>query len=477
MRYASTSIQGSIGFDLTDDGRGREWKATAETAEPGVGTEQHPIPPADWLLREGRFAATTRDLLDRLCRRLTAAGLPLWRVTYHQRTLHPRIGTTTYCWRRDQEEGASVIHRPHGCQETPQYLNSPVAAVVDGAETVRRRLEGGAAEPGFPVLDGLRAEGATDYAAMPVAFSDGLVTVVTWASDRPGGFTAAELRRLDDLLPALGAVLEARAVRRIATTVLDTYVGHAAGERILRGEIRRGDGAAFHAPLWYCDMRGFTMLSETLPRDELLALLDEYFERVIAPVAAHGGEVLKFIGDSVLAAFPAAEGVSRRAACRSALAAAGGALAGMAGLNRERAAAGKPALGVGLALHVGEVVSGNVGTPERLDFTVIGPAVNLTYRLEKLCRPLGRTLLLSRDFARGCGRPLLSLGHHRLHGVAEPQEVFALPPVGTAENLRTTPTSRKEPPQHRGGGALMNLSGSHSPPLAASSYAAGRRTL
>ena len=249
-----------------------------------------------------------------------------------------------------------MIHRPHGCQETPQYLNSPVAAVVDGAETVRRRLEGGAAEPGFPVLEGLRAEGATDYAAMPVAFSDGLVTVVTWASDRPGGFTAAELRRLDDLLPALGAVLEARAVRRIATTVLDTYVGHAAGERILRGEIRRGDGAAFHAPLWYCDMRGFTMLSETLPRDELLALLDEYFERVIAPVAAHGGEVLKFIGDSVLAAFPAAEGVSRRAACRSALAAAEGALAGMAGLNRERAAAGTCARGrVGPARRRGGV--------------------------------------------------------------------------------------------------------------------------
>jgi adenylate cyclase len=258
---------------------------------------------------------------------------------------------------------------------------------------------------------------------------------VTWASDRPGGFSAAELQHLDALLPALELVLEARTVRRIATTVLDTYVGHAAGERILRGEIRRGDSATSHVPLWYCDLRGFTALCETLPYDELLALLDAYFERVTAPVAAHGGEVLKFIGDSVLAIFPAREGPSCRAACRSALAAAEEALAGMAGLNRERTAAGKPALEIGLALHVGEVVYGNVGTPERLDFTVIGPAVNLTYRLEKLCRPLGRTLLLSRDFARGCGRPLLSLGYHRLYGVTEPQEVFTLAPVGVADNL------------------------------------------
>jgi adenylate cyclase len=186
---------------------------------------------------------------------------------------------------------------------------------------------------------------------MPVTFSDGLITVVTWASDRLGGFTAAELRRLSGLLPALGAVLEARAVRRIAATLLDTYVGHAAGERILRGEIRRGDGATVYAPLWYCDLRGFTTLAETLPPDGLLALLNRYFELVAAPVAAHGGEVLKFIGDSVLATFSVAEGVSYQAVCRSALAAAEEALAGMAGLNRERATRSEPALGIGLGLR------------------------------------------------------------------------------------------------------------------------------
>ncbi len=397
----------------------------AQTAEPAVGTKQHPILPADWLLREGRFAATTRDLLDGLCHHLVEAGLPLWRVTYHLRTLHPLIGTTTYCWRRDQES-ASVVHRPRDCQGTPEYLSSPLAAVIGGAGALRRRLEGATRQPDFPVLKALRAEGATDYVAMPVTFSDGLITVVTWASDRPGGFTAAELRRLSGLLPALGAVLEARAVRRIAATLLDTYVGHAAGERILRGEIRRGDGATVHAPLWYCDLRGFTTLAETLPPDGLLALLNRYFELVAAPVAAHGGEVLKFIGDSVLATFSVAEEVSYQAVCRSALAAAEEALAGMAGLNRERAARSEPALRIGLALHVGEVVYGNVGAPERLDFTVIGPAVNLVYRLEKLCRPLGRTLLTSRDFARACGRPLLSLGPHCLYGMAEPQEVFTL---------------------------------------------------
>src|SRR5262249_38427208 len=248
-----------------------------------------------------------------------------------------------------------------------------------------------------PIVAELRAEGITDYVVLPLVFGSGQIQAATWASRHPDGFDDRHLRVLRDLLPALAALLEAHELRRTTRTLLETYLGQQAGRRVLNGTIRRGDGETLAAALWYCDLRGFTAMSNELPRDELIAVLNDYFGCVTGPVHAHGGEVLKFIGDSVLAIFPIAADLDRdrafrtaeipagAGACRTALAAAEAALADLERLNIARRAAGKAGLAVGIGLHTGGVMYGNIGAPNRLDFTVVGPAVNMVTRIEGLC--------------------------------------------------------------------------------------------
>jgi adenylate cyclase len=268
----------------------------------------------------------------------------------------------------------------------------------------------------------------TDYIALPVPLSYGRKNVIMVATDRPGGFHDGELARLRGLLPLLSLVLEVKETKRILRTLLDVYLGHDAGRRVLGGLIKRGDGITLAAALWYCDLRGFTAMAETLPRDATIALLNDYFECMVGPVQQHGGEVLKFIGDAMLAIFPIADDLDRDRACHAALAAAEAALADLAQLNDRRRAAGRATLEIGIALHMGAVTYGNIGGPERLDFTVVGPAVNLVTRLEGLCSELGRPLLASARFASPCGSKLVSLGRYRLRSFAEEHEVFTLPP-------------------------------------------------
>jgi adenylate cyclase len=222
-------------------------------------------------------------------------------------------------------------------------------------------------------------------------------------------------------------VLEIREDKRIARTLLSTYLGTEAGRRVLAGQVQRGEGVSTAAALFYCDLRGFTQMSEALPRAQLIAMLNDYFETMAAPVERHGGEILKFIGDAMLAIFPIADDLDRDRACLTALAAAREAVAAMDELNRRRRATEEIELAAGIALHTGTVMYGNIGAPERLDFTVIGPAVNLVVRLERLCRKLDRRLVASGRFASPCGLAMASLGRHELPGVGEPVEVFGLP--------------------------------------------------
>ncbi len=385
----------------------------------------------DWLLREGRHLSRSRDLIDQFCRRLVEHGIPLWRVVVSIRTIHPQILASTYFWRPGAE--AVEVDFGHDVLNDPAYLNSPFKIIHDGAGGLRRRLEGAADEDDFAVLGDLRAQGATDYAAMPLIFSNGENHVITLASDRPGGFSTAELATVYDLLPVLSLILEVQSSQRIARTLLDTYVGHQAGERILRGEIKRGGGETIHAVLWFADMRGFTAMSDSLPQGEIIDLLNDYFELMAGPIHAHGGQILKFIGDGVLAIFPLGDAAFRHYVCRGALAAAAEAEAAMEVLNRERAETGREPIRFGLALHVGDVTYGNIGAPDRLDFTAIGPAVNLTSRLEELSAKLGETIIISSAFAAVTERPLVPLGKHALRGVAEPQDVYTARPDSPAE--------------------------------------------
>jgi adenylate cyclase len=358
-----------------------------------------------------------------LCERLVEAGMPLARASFHIRTLHPQLFGMGFYWQRGADD-IRVFRAEHGIQETPLYQRSPMRLLFEGAGAVRQRLDLPATEFPFPLLNELRDEGLTDYVALPLTFSDGKIHGATWSSDRPRGFATEHLAQLYDLLPVFSLLLEIHLNRRIAVNLLSTYVGRDAGERILRGQITRGSGQTVRAAIWFCDLRGFTELSERTDRDTLLACLNQYFDRMAKPVEEHGGEILKFIGDAMLAMFP----LDTNDACRRALQAALDARAAMGKLNSERAARGEEALGFGIALHAGDVMYGNIGAANRLDFTVIGPAVNLTSRLEKLCRSLGLDLLISDVFAGMCAcADYRSLGTHRLSGIPRPVEVFTVP--------------------------------------------------
>lgn len=396
----------------------------------------------DWLLTDGRRAATIAGLIEELARRLTEEGLPLWRLFFALPILHPLVRVLSMVWRDDREE-IKIIRNEHGAELLPGYLNSPITVIVDqGADALRFRIEKMETPFPHPVLEDLRADGGTDYVAMALRFGDDRSGVVSMSTRRPGGFSAAELTLINAVRPALVAALETMILKKLATTVLETYVGRRTGERVLSGEIRRGSLEQTPAVMWYCDLRGFTPLSDRLPPADLIALLNGYFEIMGGAVEEHGGEILKFIGDALLAVFtfpPPCEADActyeerARAACSAALAAARQAVRDIETRNAERRAWGEPALRCGIALHLGEALYGNIGAPTRLDFTVIGPAVNLTTRIEGLCKRLDRTVLASGDFARTLDIEWEMLGAHAVKGLVEPVAVFGLPEESAQE--------------------------------------------
>jgi adenylate cyclase len=378
----------------------------------------------NWILSEGRLIPGTAEFLEELGQALNRAGIPLLRSTLHIRTLHPQLLAVMYVWRRG--ERGSQIDREHGIEITAAYLQSPIRVIYEGAGALRRRLEGPDEDLDFPVLREVKALGATDYVVLPVRFTGGVTAAATFATERPGGFTTAELACLDALMPSIALVLEVQATSRILTTLLDTYLGHHAGRRVLAGTIRRGDAEPIHAVLWYCDLRGSTELAQRLEPDLLIETLNVFFATMGIAVEGAGGDILKFIGDAMLAIFPIEELEYCHVKARRALAAAAEAQARLAALNEQRLEAGEQPLACGIALHVGDVYFGNVGAPRRLDFTVIGQAVNCAARIEGLCKELREPLLISGDLARYVDRPLQSRGAHLLRGIAEPVEVFAL---------------------------------------------------
>ena len=375
----------------------------------------------DWLLGEGRRIRRARELLAALCRRLNDAGVPVWRSTIHIRQLHPELFGRTYLWTDDMET-ARQIPRRFGTQDTTFFRESPIALIYDGGPAMRRRLLGPQAQIDFSILADLQAEGATDYSAHPVPFSTGAQMAITFATRRPGGFDDTHIALIEAILPALSPLLELRQMYLNAEALLDTYVGHDAGTHILSGEIRRGTGDSIQAILWMCDIHDFTRMSETLPRKALIGLLNDFFDCMAEPVYEHGGEVLKFIGDAMLAIFRLEGDKADRGA--HALAAEREAASRIDDLNGRRDETGHPALSYGLALHVGEVIYGNIGASNRLDFTVIGPAVNLVARIGSLRTSLDCGVALSADFVAQFPGDYVSLGQHRLRGIAEPQEVF-----------------------------------------------------
>ena len=383
------------------------------------------LSPADWLLQVGRLAGNAEDLLGGLCELLVSRGLPIERVGLHSRLLHPQLAGVRLLWRRGIGAEETLYH--YDVAESGAYEKSPLYQVYTTGELVRRRLTLPPADDDFPILPELRADGFTDYLVTPLEQASGRRQAVSWATSDPNGFTDAHISEIVGLVPALAACMETRSLRGMLKGLLSIYLGPQAGSRVLAGTIRRGEGQVIAAAIWLCDLRDFTMLSETLPSADVIRLLDDYFEIMAGPVTDHGGEVLKFIGDAMLAIFPIQDDLDRDRACRTALAAGEEALSRLAKANAERRSRGEREIDLGLALHTGSVMYGNIGAPDRLDFTVIGPAVNLTARIAGLCRPLKRQLLASERFASPCGSELVSLGKHAMRGLSEPQQIFGLP--------------------------------------------------
>jgi adenylate cyclase len=378
-----------------------------------------------WLSGPGRFVAGVQELLGGLCRALVEGGLPLRRVNLALHTLHPEMVGTGYTWQPGLER-PHLRWLPRGEYQTERYLKSPLPLIAREKRPLRRRLEGEQGTLDFTILEELRSEGMTDYAVFPLIFTTGQAHALSVATSRPGGFADESLQALESLLPMFSALLEVHETRRMTATLLGTYLGQRTGEEVLRGHIVRGEGQRLEAALWFCDLCNFTNLSATISPTLLVELLNAYFDCMAEAVHGRGGEILKFIGDAMLAIFPIGPELSRQEACRRALEAAQDATARLQALSLMRAEENRSALRGDIALHVGKVMYGNIGSRQRLDFTVIGPAVNLLSRLEKLCGELRCPLVLSRDFALELEQPLVSLGTFQLKGVPEPQEVFTL---------------------------------------------------
>ena len=394
-----------------------------------------------WAVREGLRGAEAYDLFDGYCQRLVIDGVPLWRAHMAMATLHPQWDGYGFTWRRD----LNAIHPEqyqHGGENEAIWVQSPFFDLIRRARagehepSMRRRLEEGPQERDFPVLVEFSALGASDYYGQLFPFgkdgdrSHGMGIVYSFTSDRKGGFGEDDMTLLHATLPALSLAMKADAGHVIASGLLGAYLGEDAGRRVHAGAVQRGSVASLRAILWYADIRGFTLTSDAASGPVIVDLLNSVFEALTASLRERGGQVLKFIGDAVLATFPL-EGADDAETCRRALDAADEALARLETLSQERAAASLPVVSVDFALHLGEVLYGNVGATDRLDFTVIGPAVNEVARIEALCEPLGRKALVSAEFAAALGKGdgrLEPLGRHALRGVREPKEIFAFAP-------------------------------------------------
>jgi adenylate cyclase len=380
-------------------------------------------PVINWLLTDARRIAEPKAFLAALAEQLLLHGIEVSRLTTGVPILHPQVHSYSALW--ELGKGVSERFFRLTAESLPVLENSPVKTVYSGGGSVRCDPTAPPREGEYGILADLRRDDVTDYVALSIPFSDGTAKLLTVATKRPGGFSDAQMELLEAMTPGVAVNLEVQALRFTARTLLDTYVGRQAGARVLDGAIRRGMGETIRAIIWLSDLRGFTGLSERLPRDALIELLNEYFGSMCAALDANGGEVLKFIGDAVLGIFPILDDDDQPSACARALAAAAAAQETLKEVNASRADAGEARIEYGIALHVGDVMYGNIGGDNRLDFTVIGPAVNLAARIEGLCRDLGRPVLLSAGFVAASGLTAEPVGVFSLKGLSAPQQIYA----------------------------------------------------
>ncbi|HBS51045.1 MAG TPA: adenylate/guanylate cyclase domain-containing protein [Rhodobacteraceae bacterium] len=393
-----------------------------------------------WIIQQGVIGTPFDALIEAFCERAIAAGLPLLRANLSMRAQHPSIGAFAYRWKRT----SGLLHEEY--QRDPSIVYgwdaSPLKRLVESDETeFRHRLTPDLQPFSYPVLDELMSQGATDYFAQQLSFVGGPDTLASlpfdprasamgllasWTTDAPEGFTEADLDDLRTLLPVLGLALKSNANYRMARDLLSAYLGHDASRRVMSGEILRGTTERISAVILMFDLSGFTRLSETLDGNAVVDMLNAYYAPVVEVIEGHGGEVLKFLGDGLLAVFVRDDEAEAGAAALDTVEAI---RAVMADTDAHRAGEGLTVTGCTMALYAGEVAYGNIGGRNRLDFTVIGPAVNTAARLSAMCAHVDQPVVISARVARPhlADRPaLVSLGQYRLRGVAERHELFTL---------------------------------------------------
>lgn len=390
-----------------------------------------------WLVEGGLAGMSEVDLLHGFCAKVAAAGIPLCRGMVVIDTLHPVHEGRVFRWRREVTDLPTTMEygRTNEGEAAATWQQSPFYHLVQSGGTFLRRNFGAGDPVDFPVFQEFTAEGMRDYLALIHRFApEGTIGEMdcvysSWMSDAPEGFAAWQIAGLKRLVPKLALAVKCASLARIAETLVQTYLGRDAGRRVLAGKIARGVAEQIGAVLWYSDLRGFTAITDNAPPEQIIPLLNDYAGAAIEAVHAAGGDVLKLIGDGILAIFSATDPAE---ACACALRAERAAREAIAALNIRRAADGLPVTQMYLGLHVGEVFYGNVGSPDRLDFTVVGPAVNEVSRIAALCRSAEQGVLFSPAFA-AAARPddrdrMVSVGRYALRGVGRAQELFTLAP-------------------------------------------------
>jgi len=393
---------------------------------------------ADWLMEQALGTPDVERLLDQCSLRLNAAGIPVWRANIGFQILHPLYRAMSFTWYR--ETGIEEANQFTGSGDVADaWQRSPQRHLVENnIPFLRRKLSGPEANLDFELFADLEQRGATDYFGYMVPFTgddfgdyhaNGVVG--SWTTDRPGGFNDNDLQSLLRIQQRLGVACKMVIKEQITKNVLSAYLGPDAGKQVLSGQIQLGDGETTHAVIWFSDLRNSSGLADTLPPEEFISLINEYFQCMAGAVLANNGEVLRFIGDAVLAIFPIRGGhEDEKDACATALTAARDAVERMAALNKARKADKQDPLGFGIGLHVGDVMFGNIGVPERVEFSVVGPAANEAARIETLTKSLGHPVIFSDHFTSALDEDWHSLGKHELRGVGEPMEVFYLKDLG-----------------------------------------------
>ena len=396
---------------------------------------------AGWVIQAGLAGKSEPMMLAEFCRRSVVAGLPLTRAAVVIDTLHPVHEGRAFRWRREDDGDAELIEygsTTDGEAAANWHASAFYHLVETGDSLLRCKIAPGNRSE-FPQVDAFAVEGMTEYVAIINRFArQGVLGEIDcvysyWVTDRPGGFSDAEVGEIVSIMPSLALAVKCASLTRIAGTLVETYLGRDPGRHVLRGHIGRGVAERIRAALWFSDLRDFTRIADQVEPHQLIPFLNDYAEVVISAIHDHGGDVLKLIGDGVLAVFT---GETLEPACRSAIAAEADLRYHLGRLNQRRAFEGLPTTEIYLGLHVGEVFYGNIGSKDRLDFTVVGPAVNEVSRIATMCRSIDRELLVSEAFAEAMTEAerarLVSAGRYALRGVDRPQHLFTRDPFAGA---------------------------------------------